>query len=193
VRAAATLAATLLLGCAPVSLRGARVPPTAAGGWRTLKAEHRVSLDVRLANGSYDHRMLRGLIAVEQPDKLRLRAFGPGGIALFDVLVVGGRAKVIDALRAASGPLAEVLLAMAGDLQAAYQLAPAPPERHVETSPDAVVVSEPERTVRLSAYRALPGGVTFTRIDIRAARYTVGVDVAAVTLGAALDPRLFAE
>ena len=44
-------------------------------------------------------RTLRGLIAVERPDRFRLRALGPAGITLFDVVSVGGEVQVIEAIK----------------------------------------------------------------------------------------------
>jgi hypothetical protein len=168
--------------------------PTGEPRWRTLKAEHRVALEVLLDGGRRERRGLRGLIAVARPDRFRLRALGPGGLTLFDLVRVGGRVSVKESIRdAAKGVLAEVVRSLADDLSAAYQLEPAPAERRVEAAGDAVLVREPGRQVRLSRFARLPGGETFTRLDIREPRYTVAVDVVDVELDAALDPNLFAD
>ena len=51
---------------------------------------------------------VRGLIAVERPDRFRLQAFGPGGVTLFDLIKVGGDIRVVQGMgelrRPALGP-----------------------------------------------------------------------------------------
>jgi hypothetical protein len=144
----------------------------------------------------HEHRTLRGAIAVERPDRFRLRALGPGGLTLFDLVWVAGRVHVIEALRdPRSSTLGAVIESMAGDLSAAYQLEPAAAGRTVETTAGAVLVREPARTVRLFAYRAIGGHAVPTRIEVdnRALGYTVGVEVTELELDVALDPALFAE
>jgi hypothetical protein len=188
--------ALALAGCAaklpaPAGPSGAA---TASAGWKTLRAEHRVALDVTLDGGKHERRTLRGVIAVERPDRFRLRALGPGGITLFDVLSVGGQVKVLESIRdPQSSALGAVVQSMAGDLQAAFQLEPAPAARQVSTEGDSVVVREPERTVRLSRFREVNGRSVPTRIDIDdvARHYAVGVDATGIELDTTLDPALW--
>ena len=78
---------------------GPTVPAAIDGGWQTLRAEHRVTVEVTLDDGKRERRSLRGVVAVQQPDRIRLRALGPGGITLFDLLSVGGRVKVLESVR----------------------------------------------------------------------------------------------
>ncbi|HEX9103206.1 MAG TPA: glycosyltransferase, partial [Polyangia bacterium] len=66
----------------------------ASTAWKTMRAEHRVTVE---AGGQ--RRTLRGLIAVERPDRFRLRALGPAGLTLFDIVSVGGQARVIEAIK----------------------------------------------------------------------------------------------
>jgi hypothetical protein len=162
--------------------------------WKTERAEHRVALDVTRADGTHDKRTLRGAIAVERPDKFRLRALGPGGITLFDLVSVAGRVRVIEAIKdPKASALGAVIQALAGDLQAAYLLEPG--ARTVENSPGAITVRDAERTVRLSKFVAVGGRAVPLRLDVenRALRYAVGVDVSEVELDVPLDPALFAE
>ena len=170
--------------------------PTAQFGWKTLRAEHRVAIDVTLPDGTHDQRSLRGVIAVERPDRFRLRALGPGGITLFDLLSVGGRVKVIEAIKDPSkSSLGEIIQSMAGDLSAAFLLEPAPPERKVTVEKDAVIVSEATRTVRLSALKLVHGQSLPARIviDNSARHYSVTVTASSSELDSPLDPELFKE
>jgi hypothetical protein len=186
------IALVLLAACGHQPLRAAA--PTETPAWRTLRAEHRVALDVTLSSSKHDRRNLRGAIAVERPDRFRLRALGPGGITLFDILVVGGAVKVRESIRdPKASVLGEIVQALAGDLSAAFQLEPAPAARKVRREGDALIVEEPERTVRLT--RFVGAKPVASRIDIenRARKYTVGVDASGFELDSPLDPALFSD
>jgi hypothetical protein len=195
------VAALLLAGCPPrAEVKPTPVvgtaAPTAQATWKTLRAEHRVALTVELDGGKSAQRTLRGLIAVERPDKLRLRALGPGGITLFDVVVVAGKVTVKEAIRDPnSEKMRPLLAALAGDLQAAFLLEPAPEGRAVTVENEAVVVREPERTVRLEAWQKAGAHAVPARIVIenRVRRYNVVVDSRDVELDSPLDPALFSE
>lgn len=186
-----------LPGCGPRPPVAAPAAPTPDGGWRTLRAEHKVTIRATGADGKTSERSLRGLLAVERPDRFRLRALGPGGITLFDVLSVAGRVKVVEAIRDVTKDptLGEVVRSMAGDLAAAYDLAPRPPDRQVAVEGDAVVVREPGRTVRLSDFRAVGAERYPARVDIEndARHYRVTVESGETTLDEPLAPALFAE
>ncbi len=168
------------LGCAH------KPPPTAAtlpasDTWRTMRAEHRVSVEA-----AGQKRTLRGLIAVERPDRFRLRALGPAGITLFDIVDVAGNVRVVEAIKdPGSSALGKILPSLAGDLQAAYDLAPRPPERTVERHGSDVIIRENGRTVRET-----PATID---IDNTAGAYKVHVDVASVEKDVALDPALWAQ
>lgn len=194
-RGLAALALVAALGCGPRPRppEGPAAEPAAAA-WRTLRAEHRVQLTVELDGGARETRSLRGAIAVERPDRFRLRALGPGGIALFDLLHVRGETQVLQAIRdPKSSVLGEIIPQLAGDLSAAYALEPAPPERRVQVAGDAVVVDEPARRVRLSGFRRVHGVPVPMRIEIanRARRYQVVIEAHDVEVDVALDPALF--
>ena len=184
----------LLVGCG--NLPHYSPAPPRLDGWHTERAEHRVSLDVTRSDGTHDHRTLRGALAVERPDRFRLRALGPGGLALFDIISVGGRVRVVSAIAdPRASQLGAVIESLAGDLSAAYALDPAPPGRTVEKTADAIILREPDRTVRLSQFRAVGGRAVFFRADIdnRAHGYSVVVEVASLELDVPLDSALFQE
>lgn len=188
--------AIALAACGPRAKppAGPRVAPVAETRWRTMRAEHQVAIDVTLEDGRHEQRRLRGVIAVEQPSRFRLRAFGPGGITLFDVLHVDGKTKVIEAIRDPNrSALGGVIESMAGDLSAAFDLSPGTRKRRTEG--DLVIVEEPGRTVRLSKWKRVGAHAVPTRLDIdnRERRYTVGVDAGGIELDSPLDPGMFQE
>jgi glycosyl transferase family 2 len=169
-----------LAGCAHAP------PPTpellpAGTSWHTMRAEHKVTVEA-----AGQKRTLRGLIAVERPDRFRLRALGPAGITLFDVVSVGGQVRVIEAIKDPNASaLGKILPSMAGDLQAAYDLEPRPAERKVERNDGETVIREPGRVVRETAAKI--------DIDNAAGGYKVHVDVGGVEKDVALDPALWAQ
>ncbi|MEO6952382.1 MAG: hypothetical protein ABI321_11260 [Polyangia bacterium] len=185
--------ALLLAGCAHVTY----VPATAAlvehPAWKTLSAQHRVTVQVRLDKGT-EQRTLRGLVAVQRPDRFRLRALGPAGLTLFDLLVRDGVPKVVSAIRRPEqGPggkaLDEVIHSLADDLACAYLLEPSPGNRVVTQKGDAVEVREPGRTVVLSRFAGTPA--TWRRAEIETPKYHVTVEVDEATPDATLDPAMF--
>jgi hypothetical protein len=157
------------------------------GDWRTLQAEQRLTVDAPRKGGGREHRKLRALIAVERPDKFRLRAFGPGGITLFDLLGVGGRVTVLESLRDPNSPsLRPILESLAGDVAATYGLAEKSTNgRAFSRQGDHAVVRDAEREVRIWPARV--------EIDNHARDYHVVIESSSQTLDAALDPELFAE
>jgi hypothetical protein len=159
----------------------AHAPPPASmtTAWKTMRAEHKVTIE---AGGQ--KRTLRGVIAVQRPDRFRLRALGPAGITLFDIVDVAGNVRVLQSIKDPNaGALARILPSMAADLSAAYDLEPRPPERRVEHSDGETVVREPGRVVR----------ETPTRIDIETPEYKVRVDVISAETDVPLDPALWAQ
>jgi hypothetical protein len=191
------LAALLLVaGCGPPP--GARYPaaegaPAASwveGGWKTMRAEHRARLTV-----GKEVRTLRGLIAVARPDRFRLRALGPAGITLFDVLYAGGEVKVLQSLQDPSNAaVGKTVAALAGDLAAAYGLSPRPAGRGVLAVRGGVEVREPGRRILLGRFVSpRPGTQAAMSIAIEdvAAGYSVQVDAAQIDLDVELDPALF--
>jgi hypothetical protein len=155
-----------------------------------MRAEHRVTLDVTRGDGTHDQRKLRGALAAEQPGKFRLRALGPGGITLFDLLYVDGRIKVMEAIKDTS-TMKTIIESMAGDLSAALLFG----KHQTEIQDGALVVKDEERTVRLSKFVQISGHAVPLRIDIDNLKlhYRVGVDVAELELDVPLDSALFAE
>jgi hypothetical protein len=176
------IALALLASCTRPLLPA--VAPSEKPEWRTLRAEHRVALDA-----AGEKRSLRGAIAVEQPDRFRLRALGPGGITLFDLRVVGASVKVLQAIRDPSkSVLGEIIESLAGDLRAAFFLV----GRRENNS---MVVEDTERTVTLSHFVRVAGKAVASRIDIvnRAHHYTVAVDASNFEIDSPLDPALFSD
>ncbi|MGZ3425191.1 MAG: glycosyltransferase [Polyangia bacterium] len=174
------LALFVAASCAHVKPPTAELLP-ASEAWHTMRAEHRVTVE---AGGQT--RTLRGLIAVERPDRFRLRALGPGGITLFDIVSVAGEVRVIESIKDPNASaLGKILPSMAGDLQAAYDLVPRPADRKVERGGDETVVREAGRVVRETAARI--------DIDNAAGAYKVHVEVASVDKDVTLDPALWAK
>jgi len=190
------IALCLLAACAPRPLPPPTVPPTATPEWHTLRAEHRVALDVMIDEGTHEQRTLRGAIAVEQPDRFRLRALGPGGITLFDILVKNGSVTIKEAVRdPKKSALGQIVQALAGDLAAAFQLEPEVAGRKARREGDSLIIEEPERTVRLSRFVRAGGKAVASRIEIenRARKYTVVVDASGFEVDSPLDPALFSD
>jgi outer membrane lipoprotein-sorting protein len=188
--------ALVLAGCAHAPKPAPGVAPTIDGGWKNLRAEHRVTVDVTLDGGKHEQRKLRGAIAVERPGRFRLRALGPGGIALFDLLYKDGKVKVLQAIKdPASSALGPVIEALAGDLQASFNLEPAPEDRTLTIEKDHVIVREKDRTVKLSSFASIQGRAVPLRIEVdnRARHYQVTVDASDVEVDTALDPALFSD
>ena len=153
----------------------------ASTAWKTMRAEHKVTVE---AGGQ--KRTLRGLIAVERPDKFRLRALGPAGLTLFDIVDVGGQVRVIEAIKDPNASaLGKILPSMAGDLSAAYDLTPRPPERTVTRQDGVTVIRENGRVIRETPARI--------DIDNAAGAYEVHVDVVSVDKDVALDPQMWAQ
>ncbi len=192
------VAALLLASCVHVKPE-VRVPATLtlfqSPAWHTMSAQHHVIVTVTLANGQHETRSLRGLVGVAQPDKLRLRALGPAGITLFDLLLrAGTKPQILSSIRGPEdGPsgqaLAEVITSLAADLACAYDLQPRPPERHVSVEGDAVVVEEPGRRVRLSRFTGRPA--TWRRAEIKTPKYLVEVEVNEVVIDPAFEQSIF--
>ena len=199
----APLLSAALLGAAPgcqtapkpIIIKGPRVQPGAEARWRTMRAEHRVQIDAAKGDGR-EQISVRGLIAVERPDRFRLRAMGPGGITLFDILKVGGDVKILKGLAAQDSSLQQkVLLSIGADLAAAYDLEPKLPSRtkDVGLKEGEVRVVEPERAIRLQQFKEVQGQSVPTRMQIQnnALDYKVSIDVESATLDEKLDPGLF--
>jgi hypothetical protein len=183
------LIALNLLGCAhPKAFSGPPRLPTATT-WHTMRAVHKVALDVTLASGAHDKRQLRGLIAVARPDRFRLRALGPGGITLFDIVDVQGQVRVLEALKDPnSSSLRRVLESLAGDLSAAFDLEPRPADRHVSQSGETVTtvtIEEKDRVVNETAQTI--------DIDNKRENYRVHVDVSSVEMDVPLDPDMWSQ
>jgi len=181
----------LPLTVTPVFIALVDAPP-----WKTLAAQHRVTVDVTLDGDKHDKRTLRGIIAVGRPDRFRLRALGPAGITLFDLLVRNGEAKIVSAIRspsdgAAGQALAGVITSLAADLACAYTLEPRPADRHVRKEGNTILVEEPGRVVMLSHFAGTPP--VWRHAEITSGRYHVIVEVDAAEVDAVLDPSLFAD
>ena len=170
------------------------------GSWRTLRAEHHVTVEAHVSESGgerVDKRSLRGAIAVERPGRLRLRALGPGGITLFDILIADGKAEVIEAVRdPSSGTFSRLLASISGDLAAAFDLAPRPDSRRVSVEGNTVLVEEAGRTARLADFHRVGGGLAPSRIVIDSrpaggAPYHVEIEATHTTLDEPLDPALF--
>lgn len=160
-----------------------------------MRAEHRVTIDAATPEGRMQ-RSLRGVIAVERPNRFRLRALGPGGITLFDLLYIDGQVQVLQALgdRSEGSKMGTIVEGLSGDLAAAYALAPNMADRATTTASSDVTIRDKERTVLLEKFQRVGNKVAPTRIaiDNRTHNYQVMVDVVDLALDEPLDPALFA-
>ncbi|HWE31375.1 MAG TPA: glycosyltransferase family 2 protein [Polyangia bacterium] len=188
------LAASLLsAGCASSSHAPGKVVPVHGSApvmpvtqsWRTMRAEHQVRIEVKTASGTQT-KTIRGLLAVQRPDRFRLRALGPAGITLFDVIVVAGQVTIVQSLRDPNDPtMGRILESLARDLEATYDLLPRPPERHIGRVGDEVVVEEPGLKIRETK--------THFDIDDQNEHFKVHVEVGAVDKDVALDPAMWSK
>jgi hypothetical protein len=179
----------------PIIIKGPTVQPVADSRWGTMRAVHRVFIDAAIGDGR-EQNNVRGMIAVERPDRFRLQALGPGGVQLFDIVKVGGEARVIQSLAGAGSSLQQkVLLSIAADLSAAYDLEPKLPSRvkNIGLKEGELRIVETERTVRCMQFKEVQGQSvpTHMEIDNTALNYKVIIDVESATLDEKLDPSLF--
>ena len=187
------------LGCEPknkpIIIKGPTVQPVAEARWGTMRAIHRVHIDAAIGDGR-EQNDVRGMLAVERPDRFRLQALGPGDIQLFDIVKVGGEVKVVQSLAGAGSSLQQkVLLSIGNDLSAAYDLEPRLPSRvkNIGLKEGELRIVETERTVRCMQFKEVQGQSvpTHMEIDNTALNYRVVIDVESATLDEKLDPKLF--
>lgn len=182
-------------GLKPVIIKGPLVQPVSEVRWSTMRAVHRVHIDAAKGDGR-EQVDVRGMIAVERPDRFRLQAYGPGGIMLFDIVKVGGDISVVQGMRGADSSLQQkVLLSIGADLAATYDLEPRLPSRTktLGLKEGELRIVETERTIRAQQFKEVQGQSVPTRIDIdnSANNYRVAVEVESATLDDKLDPGLF--
>ncbi len=183
----------LTVGCAGTD-RYIAAAPVAATTWRALRAEHRVEVEFNKADGTREKKALRGALAVERPGKFRLAALGPGGMRLFDLLVVDGQVSVLYAFRAMEGSaFARAVQTMAADLAAAHLLLPAAPDRAVTADATGVTIRERGTTIRLSRFAAKQGHAIPTRLAAQNDQYRFSVEVVGIEVDPQLDPKLFVQ
>jgi len=187
------------LGCEPkfkpIIIKGPTVQPVAEARWGTMRAVHRVHIDAAIGDGR-EQNDVRGMLAVERPDRFRLQALGPGDIQLFDIVKVGGEVKVVQSLAGAGSSLQQkVLLSIGNDLSAAYDLEPRLPSRvkNIGLKEGELRIVETERTVRCMQFKEVQGQSVPTHMEIEntALNYRVVIDVESATLDEKLDPKLF--
>ena len=177
------LAAGALVGCGPAPPFPASPSPPGAMKWRTLRSEQSTVVTARLPGRRTERHRVRGLLAAERPDRLRLRALGPGDMTLFDLVDRDGTCAVVHGPRGAAaqagGALERVLTALCHDLRAAYRLGTAPAGN---------------RRISYGDWRAVGGSQEPFRIliDDPAAGFTADIAVTRLTLDDALPPELFA-
>ncbi len=159
-----------------------------------MQAEQSVALSVTRADGTVDRRTMRAVLAVARPDRFALRALGPGGVTLFDLLYRDGKVDVRGGILPKHDAFAAVVASVAGDLATAYALHPTA-QRTTQIDRQAATIADPERVVRLSHFVRLDGKALPLSIDVDAPahHYRVHVTVTQAALEVALDPALFAE
>lgn len=179
----------------PIIIKGPSVQPVQDIRWGTMRAVHRVSIDAAKGDGR-EQVSVRGMVAVERPDRFRLQAIGPGGITLFDLIKVGCDVKVVQSMAGADSSLQQkVLLSIGADLSAMYDLEPVHPshKKYVDLKVGELRIVENERTIRAQQFKEVQGQSLPTHIDIdnTALNYKVSIDVEQATLDDKLDPALF--
>jgi hypothetical protein len=126
-------ALVILLACA-CACTPAWTPPRSATGdasaihFSTLSAQHEVTVWAHDREGHEVVRKLRGLLIARAPDRLRVRALGPGDITWFDIVSADGKCWTVEAVRT---PPEDLLRALCDDLRAAFALGPTPPELRI--------------------------------------------------------------
>ncbi len=187
------------LGCEnktkPIIIKGPIVQPVSDFRWNTMRAVHHVHIDFPRGDGR-DSLDVRGLVAVERPDRFRLQAYGPGNITLFDLIKVGGDIKVVQGMPGADQRLEQkVLLSIGADLAAAFDLEPKLPSRQkiLGLKEGELRIVETERTIRAQQFKEIQGQSVPTHvvIDNNALGYNVTIDVESASLDEKLDPALF--
>ena len=179
----------------PIIIRGPSVQPVQDIRWGTMRAVHRVSIDAAKGDGR-EQVSVRGVVAVERPDRFRLQAKGPGDITLFDLIKVGGDVKVVQSMAGADSSLQQkVLLSIGADLSAMFDLEPIHPshKKYVDLKVGELRIVENERTIRAQQFKEVQGQSLPTHIDIdnTALNYKVSIDVLEASLDEKLDPALF--
>ncbi|MBP8196534.1 MAG: hypothetical protein KAY55_05145, partial [Deltaproteobacteria bacterium] len=143
----------------PIIIKGPSVQPVQDIRWGTMRAVHRVSIDAAKGDGR-EQVSVRGMVAVERPDRFRLQAIGPGGITLFDLIKVGGDVKVVQSMAGADSSLQQkVLLSIGADLSAMYDLEPVHPshKKYVDLKVGELRIVENERTIRAQQFKEVQG------------------------------------
>ncbi len=179
----------------PIIIKGPSVQPVQDIRWGTMRAVHRVAIDAAKGDGR-EQVTVRGMIAVERPDRFRLKAIGPGGMTLFDLIKVGGDVKVVTSMAGADSSLQQkVLLSIGADLSAMFDLEPLHPshKKYVDLKVGELRVVENERTIRAQQFKEVQGRSvpTHVEIDNTALNYKVSIDVEEASLDEKLDPALF--
>lgn len=177
----------------------------------TLRAVHAVALEIEKKTTL----RLNGFLAVQYPDRFRLRATAFGGVTLFDLLHVAGKTEVLAVHPdvASKGPTALLWPQLGRDLALALGLEPLPPYDAMEAAggrwilrapggvttevarPGGVVLREVRegRTVSFADHAAAGGvvvPVAFT-VENAVSVYRADVEVTKVEPNVTLDPRLF--
>ncbi|MFO0576038.1 MAG: hypothetical protein U1A78_18715 [Polyangia bacterium] len=179
----------------PVIIKGPSVQPVSDARWSTMRATHRVHIDAQKGDGR-EQINVRGLLAIERPDRFRLQALGPAGVQLFDIIKVGGEVRVVQGVPGVDSALqGNVLRSLGADLSAAYDLEPRHPARQksVDLKVGELRIVETERTVRCQQFKEVQGMSIPAHLEIEntALNYKVSIDVETANLDEKLDPALF--
>ncbi len=94
--------------------------------YRTLKAVHRVALEITIDHRRSEKRTFRGVLAIQRPDRFRLQILGPMGVKLIDLLYNGGKAQLIYLAKelSKSSRLPMIMDRVAEDIGVIYRLDP---------------------------------------------------------------------
>jgi hypothetical protein len=160
-----------------------------------MRAQHHVTIEAQVEPGKIERRVMRGMLAVERPDKLRLRALGPAGITLFEVVKRGADGAVVNTLKDPKGTaLEKVIELLRADLDAVYRLAPLTDGSAHVIEGDAALYRATGREVRLTKFVNIGKHAVAEHIEIDVKEpltYHVSIDASDIELDVPLDPALF--
>ncbi len=182
-------------GCAHRTTVTAPVAATWEQTWKTMSVQHVAELTVVVEPGKVERRKMRALLAIERPGKFRMRALGPGGLTLFELVMNGADATVKNAIRDPKGTvLDKVTQSLITDLVAIYRLEPFYESHSNDLAGKEAIYQATGRKIRLGRFVRVGGHAIATRIAIEVTApitYAASIDVSDIEIDQPLDAALF--